>query len=270
MPIQLDRSEIKAEARSLIRSGTVSPIRMTLFYLAITLVLSLVNSGITFISGAQSLSLPSAALADALPRFSLVTVFIAILISLISTVLSAGYTCYCLGIQHRVHMPYASLFDAFSFAGKVILLELVQAVFIFLWSLLFFIPGIVAAYRYSFAVMDLCENPDLGVMEALKLSKQQTFGYKWQLFLLHLSFFGWALLASLIVSCYDLLLASLLPETLFGVLLDTLLYALFSAVASLYLTPYLELSKCGFYLRATAPIVDEAAPLPENDRHDDF
>ena len=71
-------------------------------------------------------------------------------------------------------MPYESLFDAFPFAGKVILLSIVEGIFIFLWSMLFVIPGIIAAYRYSFAMLNLCENPELGVMEALNLSKQQT------------------------------------------------------------------------------------------------
>lgn len=265
MPIQLDRAEIKGEARSLIRTGTVSPIRMTLFYLAITLVLDLIDNGIAFAITARGAVAPLGALSDVLSRISPIAVFIAILISLVSTVLSTGYTCYCLGVQHRAHMPYTSLFDAFSFAGKVILLSLVQAAFVFLWSLLFLIPGIIATYRYSFAVMDLCEDPDLGVMEALRLSKQQTEGYKWQLFLLHLSFIGWTLLASLVIACYELFVAALLPTGFVGTLLDTLLYAVASAVVSLYLTPYMTLSECGFYLRATAPIVDETPSLPEND-----
>ncbi len=33
-------------------------------------------------------------------------------------------------------------------------------------------------------MMDLCDDPGLGVMEVLDLSKQQTTGYKGQLFML--------------------------------------------------------------------------------------
>ena len=79
----------------------------------------------------------------------------------------------------------------------IILLNIVEYLFIFLWSLLFVIPGIIAAYRYRFALYDLYENPGIGVMEALEMSKQQTLGYKGQLFLLDLSYTGWYLLASL-------------------------------------------------------------------------
>ena len=241
MPIQLDRTEIKSEARSLIRTGTVSPIRMTLLLLVINLVLSLVNSGVSYMVG-ESFRLAS------IP-FS----FISILVSLVSLVLNAGYTCYCLGIHRRDQMPYESLFDAFSFAGKVILLSIVEGVFIFLWSLLFVIPGIVAAYHYSFAIMNLCRDPDLGVMEALNLSKQQTFGYKWQLFLLQFSFIGWYLLAGAITALYELLIVSLLPDNFLGIMFGTAIFTMLSAVVEVYLTPYTNLAICGFYLRAAAP-----------------
>ena len=75
-------------------------------------------------------------------------------------------------------MPLTTLFDGFSIAGKVILLEIVASIFIFLWSLLFIIPGIIAIYRYRFALYNLLENPDLGLLEAINLSKEQTYGYK--------------------------------------------------------------------------------------------
>ena len=60
----------------------------------------------------------------------------------------------------------------------------------------YIIPGVIAAYRYSFAFYNLYENPDIGVMEALEMSKRQTMGYKSQLFVLDLSYIGWALLAT--------------------------------------------------------------------------
>lgn len=72
-----------------------------------------------------------------------------------------------------------------------------QYIFVFLWSLLFIIPGIIAGYRYRFALYNLCENPEMGVMEALNMSKAQTRGHKWELFVLDLSFLGWIILCGL-------------------------------------------------------------------------
>lgn len=245
MPMQLDTGAIKAESRSLLRTGSVNPFRMTLFYLLITLVLDMINSGVSY-------------MIDSAGGFTVLSFsFVSILVGLVALVLNAGYYCYCFGILRREEMPYESLFDAFPFAGKVILLSIVEGVFIFLWSMLFVIPGIIAAYRYSFAMLNLCENPELGVMEALNLSKQQTNGYKMQLFLLQLSFIGYQIAAVLIALLYEYVIISYLPDSLSGAVLGTLIYGVLSAVVDVYLTPYLNLSTCRFYLLATAPQVNE-------------
>ncbi len=41
----------------------------------------------------------------------------------------------------------------------------------------------------------LAENPQLGAREALNISKRITMGYKGRIFMLGLSFIGWAILA---------------------------------------------------------------------------
>ena len=112
-------------------------------------------------------------------------------------VLSAGFVMYCMAIRRGERAEYLTLFDGFSFVGKVILLNIVIYLFTLLWSMLFVIPGLIAAYRYRFALYNLYENPGIGVMEALEMSKQQTLGYKGQLFMLDLSYIGWFFLASL-------------------------------------------------------------------------
>ena len=230
MPMQLDTGAIKAESRSLLRTGEVNPFRMTLFYLLITLVLDMINSGVSY-------------MIDSAGGFTVLSFsFVSILVGLVALVLNAGYYCYCFGILRREEMPYESLFDAFPFAGKVILLSIVEGVFIFLWSMLFVIPGIIAAYRYSFAMLNLCENPELGVMEALNLSKRQTNGYKMQLFLLQLSFIGYQIAAVLIALLYEYVIISYLPDSLSGAVLGALIYGVLSAVVGVYLTPYLNLS----------------------------
>ena len=245
MPMQLDTGAIKAESRSLLRTGEVNPFRMTLFYLLITLVRDMINSGVSY-------------MIDSAGGFTVLSFsFVSILVGLVALVLNAGYYCYCFGILRREEMPYESLFDAFPFAGKVILLSIVEGVFIFLWSMLFVIPGIIAAYRYSFAMLNLCENPELGVMEALDLSKQQTNGYKMQLFLLQLSFIGYQIAAVLIALLYEYVIISYLPASLSGAVLGALIYGVLSAVVDVYLTPYLNLSTCRFYQLAPAPQVNE-------------
>ena len=102
-----------------------------------------------------------------------------------------------MGIRRRERMEFATLFDGFSFAGKLIALNLVVNAFTALWSLLLVFPGFIAFYRYRFAAYNLYENPDIGIFEALDRSKRQTRGMKMQLFNLDLSYFGWIVLAAL-------------------------------------------------------------------------
>ena len=69
--------------------------------------------------------------------------------------------------------------------------------YVLLWSLLLFIPGIVAAYRYRMVPYLLAEHPELGTKEVLQRSKDLMMGQKWNAFVLDLSFIGWNILAGL-------------------------------------------------------------------------
>ena len=66
---------------------------------------------------------------------------------------------------------------------------------VFLWSLLFIIPGIIAVLRYSQAFFILAEDPSKGIMACINESKYYMNGNKGKFFCLSLSFIGWAILA---------------------------------------------------------------------------
>ncbi len=72
-----------------------------------------------------------------------------------------------------------------------------QMLYIFLWSLLFIIPGIIKAYEYFLIPYMLAENPHLDRKRAFEISKQTMNGEKGSLFVLNLSFIGWSLLGAL-------------------------------------------------------------------------
>ncbi|XID91971.1 DUF975 family protein [Paenibacillaceae bacterium WGS1546] len=87
-----------------------------------------------------------------------------------------------------------TLFSGFSDFFKPFLLYLLLIVFVSLWSLLFVIPGIIAAFRYSQAYYILIDNTGIGPLEAIRRSKAMMVGHKGRFFMLYLSFIGWALL----------------------------------------------------------------------------
>lgn len=78
---------------------------------------------------------------------------------------------------------------------KSIGLAFMKGLYIALWSMLLVIPGIIAAYRYAMADYILYQNPEMGVMDALRESKQRMVGRKWRMFCLEISFIGWQMLA---------------------------------------------------------------------------
>ncbi len=67
--------------------------------------------------------------------------------------------------------------------------------FIWLWSLLFIIPGIVKAYEYRLVPYIVSENPNISFKEAQAESKKLMKGNKWKSFILDLSFIGWDFLS---------------------------------------------------------------------------
>lgn len=72
-----------------------------------------------------------------------------------------------------------------------------MSLFIFLWMLLFIVPGIIKAYAYAMTPYILVDNPELGPNEARLKSIEMMRGHKGKLFGLELSFIGWFLLCIL-------------------------------------------------------------------------
>jgi len=105
--------------------------------------------------------------------------------------------------------------------------------FTMLWSLLFYIPGIIKALSYSQAMYILAENPGIGAREAINRSKAMMDGHKMELFVLYLSFIGWALLG----------------VVTFG-------------IAYIYVIPYMSAAQANFY-NSIKPCVEEATPVCE-------
>lgn len=201
----IDRKQLKQETKDLLADAQVSPRAMTALYLGLSLVLSMVD---TLAGGSGVLA-----------------TFLSILTTLLGMVLSAGFVLYCMAIRRGERAEFLTLFDGFSFVGKLIGLNIIMYFFITLWSMLFVVPGIIAAYRYRFALYNLYENPGIGAMEALNMSKRQTFGYKSQLFMLDLSYLGWTLLASVPSLFYSSLLSQeLLMETMDSVGFGTITF----------------------------------------------
>ena len=81
--------------------------------------------------------------------------------------------------------------------GRTVGAMFLRDLFLFLWFLLCFIPGLIKHYSYRMVPYILADDPTIGAMDAITRSRQMMDGHKWNAFVLDLSFIGWALLSVL-------------------------------------------------------------------------
>lgn len=105
-----------------------------------------------------------------------------------------GYATHLLKQHDGEKTEINDLFCQFHRFGDGFCLMLLQGLYIFLWLLLFIIPGLIAVYKYVMAPFIMAENPDMTASQAITASKELMKGHKWELFCLTISFIGWDLL----------------------------------------------------------------------------
>lgn len=90
---------------------------------------------------------------------------------------------------------------------KSFLLYLLVNLYLFLWTLLFIIPGIIKSFSYSMTYFILNDYPEYTANQAITESRHMMNGHKMDYFLLCLSFLGWFILSILTVGIGFLWLA---------------------------------------------------------------
>lgn len=113
---------------------------------------------------------------------------------IVSGPLYLGYITFIISIFRRKYLSPVEIINGFEHFFKALGLMVVMNILVLLWSLLFIIPGIIAAIRYSMAFFIFADNPEMGIMEIINESKRMMRGNIWKYFCLQLSFIGWAFL----------------------------------------------------------------------------
>ncbi len=194
------RRELKQDAVNKIRSAAVSPYPTTIVFLLI----SLAHSGLGYYCNRNAdthlVSLIENVKIEIPQRLSVYCPLILFAIGMLLSVIYVGYAWFALRISRSQRSSLSNMFDTFNMPLKVIGLTLVTEILVVLWSLLFIIPGIVALYRYRMAIYILHDHPEYGIMQCIRESKSLMTGHKGELFVLDLSFLGWAILNALTLS----------------------------------------------------------------------
>tara|TARA_B100001093_G_scaffold109921_1_gene102170 strand:- start:542 stop:1144 length:603 start_codon:yes stop_codon:yes gene_type:complete len=138
---------------------------------------------------------------------------------IISGPLALGLVFFSLKIARKEEAKIEVLFEGFNDFTRALTAYLLYFIYIFLWSLLLIVPGIIKAISYSQTFYILGEDDTIGAEDAIKKSMQMMDGYKAKWFGLSLSFIGWGLLCLLTLG-----------------------------IGFLWLIPYIQVSYAKFYL----------------------
>ena len=180
-----------------------------------------------------------------------------IYVILVTGALELGISLFFLATFRKHDVQVTDIFLGFEKFGKALGLFLFQSLFIFLWTLLFVVPGIIASIRYSQAFFILADDPTKGIRQCMDESKAMMKGNKAKYFCLGLSFIGWMILCSIpsgIISSIGNTISS-----------NGFVIGIFSMIGGLCLAPgivYIYSTMAGFYEILAGHLIKETKPVP--------
>ena len=266
-----DRFAAKHAARESMRLNNPSPILVTLVYFVLTTLLSAAISYLLYDPTADVMWCIQAGygteeIADFIlanhQRDLLMLLGVEFLYGLYITFMSFGYTSYALRMARNEQPGMGHLFDGFARPLRVLWADILVNLFTLLWSLVIVIPlsllltlggldmensvyiittvSIVAVvavtYRYRLTSYFIIDDPTCTARQAVRRSKQAMKGWKWSLFSLDMSFFGWMLLSVLLSGFISYLLPVVITDVL-----------------AFWILPYRSASEANFYDAITGP-----------------
>ena len=110
-------------------------------------------------------------------------------------------------LKDRKEKWFSASLVGFKYPFGMLWLVLLMTIRVCLWSLLFFIPGVIAMFRYAVAAYVKSEHIDWSASQCLAESGRLMKGCKWRYVCFTFSYFGWMLLLAL----PSMILAALTP-----------------------------------------------------------
>lgn len=114
-----------------------------------------------------------------------------------SVILMAVYNVFINGYAGKKYEVSDMLTGVSDELTNRICLSVLKSLYIFLWTMLFIIPGIIKSYSYFLVEFISRKHPKMSANDCITKSRELMDGHKWELFVFQLSFIGWHLLAIL-------------------------------------------------------------------------
>lgn len=111
--------------------------------------------------------------------------------------LSWGFAVWFLNLIRGGDYSYSRLFDGYSDFGRIFMAQFLVGLCTVIGSFLFIVPGVIIGLMYSQVSFILKDDEQISAVDAMKQSAAMMKGHKMELFMLTLSFIGWAILTCL-------------------------------------------------------------------------
>lgn len=124
-------------------------------------------------------------------------IVVGILFDIVSAIFNVGAVVYMVSFINDIELKIDMLWSKFNNGGKIISTYITKIITILLHTLLFIVPGIIKSYKLELVDFILADDNynNLSPTEIMNLSEKMMDGYKWDYFILKLSFIGWDILA---------------------------------------------------------------------------
>lgn len=177
----ISRTELKEKAKESLKGKYGEAIKITLLLFAISFGIGFIFGFIVALTNMDTEGM----------AYNLISNIIEIVISGLFTF---GYLSFFVKISRDEDVTYNELFSKTNMFFIFIIASLLVGCFTVLGTICFIIPGIIIALSLSLTFYILLDNPEMDIMSALKKSREMMKGHKAELFVLQLSFLGWAIL----------------------------------------------------------------------------
>lgn len=227
----INRQEIKFKSKMTIRDSNPKIIYVGLVFVLVLTLIGVLSNNLSISYDDQQRALNYIAMGNttaamrvyetAMPSFGESLIIFAL--EIVGDIFSLGFIIFLLNSIRRAAPVWGNLLDGFGMVWRFIALSILEWIFVFLWSLLLVVPGIIASYRYRMAVYLLIDHPEMSPMDCIRESKRMMTGHKGELFVLDLSFIGWNLLCNIPFVGYAAMIWVVpYTETVYAMYYDTL------------------------------------------------
>ena len=108
--------------------------------------------------------------------------------------LGLGFTSYFLKIVRGEETGIDEIFSKTKVFPKALVSQILVSFFSTLGCIFLIVPGIIIYIGYAMIDYIYIDNPEIGITDVMKKSREMMKGHKWEYFCLTLSFYGWIIL----------------------------------------------------------------------------